>query len=118
MTSTQATETYVDNILEIRAVAAINITKKDESKTKEDESKTKEDESKTKDYDNNGNDDSDDDDDDDDYSNQIPVDPRYLLMDQFVYAKQAYEKNPSPEAFAKMQNARVEMNENGIFMRN
>lgn len=94
MTSTQATETYVDNILEIRAVAAINITKKDESKTK--------------DYDDN----------DDDYSNQIPVDPRCFFMDQFVYAKQAYEKNPSPEAFAKMQNARVEMIENGIFMRN
>ena len=103
-------------------------TKEDDSKTKEDDSKTKEDDSKTKEDNDNGNDDSDDnddndsddddDDDDDDYSNQIPVDPRYHFMDQFVYAQLAYKQNPSLEALNKIQTTHAKMNEEGIFMIN
>ena len=83
----------------------------DDSKTKEDDSKTKEDDSKTKEDNDNGNDD-----DDDDYSNQIPVEPRYFFMDQFVYAQLAYKKNPSLEAFNKIQTTHAKMNEEGIVM--
>lgn len=91
----------------------------------QDDSKTKEDDSKTKEDNDNGNDDSDDDsddnddnDDDDDYSNQIPVDPRYLFMDQFVYAQEAYKQNPSLKALDKIQTTYAKMNEEGIFMIN
>lgn len=67
------------------------------------------------DDDDDDDDDADDDDDDDD-SNQIEIDPRYFLMDQFAYAQIAYQQNKSPEAFDNIRIIREKMNTAGITM--
>ena len=58
----------------------------------------------------------DDDDDDDEYSNQVNVDPRYLLMDQYAYAQIAFKQNKSQEAFNNLEIIREKMKVVGITM--
>jgi len=115
MTSTQGTSKEEQD-MNMQFTHAVEMTKDDMSVAMTKEKVDKKEEEKTSINTVDREDDDDDDDDDDDYSNQIEVDPRYLLMDQYVYARIVLEQNKSQEAFNNLEIIREKMKAVGITM--